>query len=222
VLVATGVAWTRLNVPGADALTGAGVYYGAAATEAMSCADEDVLVIGAGNSAGQGAVYFAQYARSVTMLVRGPGLGATMSQYLIDQIAATPNIVVRTGTRVQEMAGTERLEAVTVVDDQRCVQTLPASSLFVFIGAVPHTGWLGDAVSRDPRGFIYTGPDLAQNGAARPPGWRPDRDPYLLEACTPGVFVAGDVRHQSIKRVASAVGEGSMSVSFVHQYLATL
>ena len=222
VLVATGVAWTKLDVPGADALTGAGVYYGAAATEALSCRDEDVFVVGAGNSAGQGAMHFAQYARTVTMLVRGSGLEATMSQYLIDQIAATPNIVVRTRTRVQEVVGGGRLEAVTVVDERGCVQTLPASYLFVFIGAVPHTAWLGGSVTRDERGFIYTGPDLAAGEQRRPPGWTADRDPYLLEACTPGLFVAGDVRHQSIKRVASAVGEGAMAVSFVHQYLATL
>ena len=237
VLVATGVAWTKLDVPGADALTGAGVYYGAAATEAASCRDEDVFVIGAGNSAGQGAMYFAQYAKQVTMLVRGAGLGATMSQYLIDQIAATSNIEVRVGTRVTSVHGSERLEAVTVRDAQGCEQTLPATSLFVFIGAVPHTNWLGDLVTRDARGFILTGPDLAAgarptNGTAgardgadpprRPAGWTLDRDPFLLEASTPGIFVAGDVRHQSIKRVASAVGEGSMSVSFVHQYLATL
>ena len=237
VLVATGVAWTKLDVPGADALTGAGIYYGAAATEAASCRDEDVFVIGAGNSAGQGAMYFAQYANRVTMLVRGAGLGATMSQYLIDQIAATPNIEVRVGTRVTSVHGRERLEAVTVRDADGCEQTVSATSLFVFIGAVPHTGWLGDLVTRDARGFILTGPDLApgvppahapasaRDGVdppRRPAGWTLDRDPYLLEASTPGIFVAGDVRHQSIKRVASAVGEGSMSVSFVHQYLATL
>ena len=226
VLVATGVAWTKLDVPGAEAVTGAGVYYGAAATEASSCRDEDVFVIGAGNSAGQGAIYFSQYARRVTMLVRGDGLGATMSQYLIDQIAATPNVEVRLRTRVTAVHGADRLEAVTVLDGRGCEQTLPASSLFVFIGAVPHTGWLGDLVVRDARGFILTGPDIptepGPGGARRPRGWPLDRDPFLLEASTPGLFVAGDVRHQSIKRVASAVGEGSMSVSFVHQYLATL
>ena len=229
VLVSTGVAWTKLAVPGAEALTGAGVYYGAAATEATACRGEDVLVIGAGNSAGQGAMYFAQYARRVTMLVRGEGLGATMSQYLIDQIAATPNIEVRVRTRVTAVHGTDRLEAVALADDRGCEQTLPATSLFVFIGAVPHTAWLGDLVARDDRGFILTGPDLpvaavaaAADEARRPAGWTLDRDPFLLEASTPGLFVAGDVRHQSIKRVASAVGEGAMSVSFVHQYLATL
>ena len=226
VLVATGVAWTKLDVPGAEAVTGAGVYYGAAATEASSCRDEDVLVVGAGNSAGQGAIYFSQYARRVTMLVRGDGLGATMSQYLIDQIAATPNVEVRLRARVTAVHGADRLEAVTVLDGRGCEQTLPASSLFVFIGAVPHTGWLGDLVVRDARGFILTGPDIptepGPGGARRPRGWPLDRDPFLLEASTPGLFVAGDVRHQSIKRVASAVGEGSMSVSFVHQYLATL
>jgi thioredoxin reductase (NADPH) len=226
VLVATGVAWTKLDVPGADALTGAGVYYGAAAAEAIQCRGEHVFVIGAGNSAGQGAMNFAQYADRVTMLVRGADLGATMSSYLVEQIAATPNIEVLVRTRVTAVFGDGRLETVTLLDARGCEQTVPATSLFVFIGAVPHTAWLGDLVARDARGFILTGPDLlvpdpaAPGGVRRPPGWRADRDPYLLETSTPGLFVAGDVRHQSIKRVASAVGEGAMAVSFVHQFLA--
>jgi len=220
VIVATGVRWSKLDVPGAEELTGAGIYYGAAATEAMSCRGEDVFVVGAGNSAGQGAMHFSQYARTVTMLVRGEGLGATMSQYLIDQIAATPNIEVRTLTRVVGVSGDGHLEAVTVAHADGGEETLPATSLFVFIGAVPHTAWLGSTVLRDDRGFVLTGPDLLCNGKY-PESWPLDRDPYLLESSVPGIFVSGDVRHQFIKRVASAVGEGSMAVSFVHQYLAT-
>jgi thioredoxin reductase (NADPH) len=219
VIVATGVRWSRLDVPGAERLTGAGVYYGAAATEAMSCRGEEVFVVGAGNSAGQGAVHFAQYARRVTLLVRGDGLGATMSQYLVDQIDAMPNVAVRTRTRVTAVAGERHLESLTLAGPDG-EETLPATSLFVFIGAAPHTAWLGDTVLRDERGFVLTGPDLLCDGSY-PASWSLDRDPYLLEASVPGTFVAGDVRHQSVKRVASAVGEGSMAVSFVHQYLAT-
>jgi thioredoxin reductase (NADPH) len=219
VIVATGVRWNKLDVPGAEQLTGAGIYYGATPTEAMSCQDEDVYVIGAGNSAGQGAMYFSQYARSVTMLVRGAGLGASMSRYLIDQIGATPNISVRTRARVTGVSGEHHLESLTIADDSG-EETLRATSLFVFIGAAPYTAWLGDTVLRDARGFVLTGPDLVCDGSY-PESWPLDRDPYLLEASVPGIFVAGDVRHQSVKRVASAVGEGSMAVSFVHQYLAT-
>jgi thioredoxin reductase (NADPH) len=219
VIVATGVRWNKLDVPGAEQLTGAGIYYGATPTEAMSCRDEDVYVIGAGNSAGQGAMFFAQYARSVTMLVRGAGLGASMSQYLIDQIDATPKITVRTRARVTAVAGERHLESLTIADAGG-EEAVRATSLFVFIGAAPYTAWLGDTVLRDNRGFVLTGPDLLCNGSY-PEGWQLDRDPYLLEASVPGIFVAGDVRHQSVKRVASAVGEGSMAVSFVHQYLAT-
>jgi thioredoxin reductase (NADPH) len=219
VLVATGVNWTKLDVPGADALTGRGVYYGAAATEAISCSDEDVYVVGAGNSAGQGAMYFSRYARHVTILVRGAGLGATMSQYLIDQIRAQPNITVLTQTKVAAMAGDSRLQTITLQCPDGSQQTAPASSLFVFIGATPHTDWLAGTVDRDDRGFILTGPDLVHAGE-RPAGWPLARDPYLLESSLPGVFAAGDVRHQSIKRVASAVGEGSIAIQFTHRYLA--
>jgi len=219
VLVATGLSWRKLDVPGADRLTGAGIYYGAAVTDAGSCQNEDVYVVGAGNSAGQAAVAFAQYARNVTMLVRGTGLEATMSQYLIDQIAARPNITVLTRTRVAAVAGDSRLEAITLECADGAHQTLPATSLYVFIGARPHTDWLDGAVRRDERGFILTGPDLMPGGE-RPAGWPLDRDPYLLEASLPGVFAAGDVRHQSVKRVASAVGEGSIAIQFTHRYLA--
>ena len=219
VLIATGVSYHLLDVPGADALTGAGIYYGATSTDARNCVDEEVYLVGAGNSAGQAAMAFAEYARTVTMLVRGASLSATMSQYLIDQIAANDRIKVRTGCRVVAFSGTDRLTSITVMDaDGRCAME-SASSLFVFIGAAPRTDWLAGAVERDARGFILTGTDIMRGGK-RPPGWPLDRDPYLLEASIPGVFVAGDVRHQSVKRVASAVGEGSIAVQFTHQYLA--
>jgi thioredoxin reductase (NADPH) len=219
-LVATGVSYRYLDVPGATPLTGAGIYYGASTAEASSCdSDDHVYVVGAGNSAGQAAVQLSQYASTVTMLVRGEGLGATMSQYLIDQIAATPNIRVETCTCVVGVCGEERLEKITVQCSDGTSEERAASSLFVFIGAVPRTDWLGDVVQRDQHGFIVTGPDLVRDGQ-RPQHWPLDRDPYLLEASVPGIFCAGDVRHQSIKRVASAVGEGSIAVQFTHQYLA--
>jgi thioredoxin reductase (NADPH) len=219
-LVATGVSYRYLDVPGAASLTGAGIYYGASTVEASSCGREDsVFVIGAGNSAGQAAVQLAEYVDRVTMLVRGKSLGATMSQYLIDQIAATPNIRVETCTKVTACGGNGRLDCITVECSDGRQEVRQATSVFVFIGAVPRTDWLGTTVQRDPHGFILTGPDLVRDGK-RPAGWPLDRDPYLLEASVPGIFVAGDVRSQSIKRVASAVGEGSIAVQFTHQYLA--
>jgi thioredoxin reductase (NADPH) len=219
VVVATGVSYRMLDIPGAEALTGAGMYYGASTAEAINCRDEDVYFVGGGNSAGQAAMFFAQFARQVTILVRGSGLGATMSQYLVDQIAATPNIRVEPRTQVVSVTGNDHLECITVecADQQR--QIRQTNSLFVFIGAAPRTDFLGDTVMRDKNGFIMTGPDLIVDGK-RPPGWPLDRDPFLLEASVPGIFCAGDVRHQSIKRVASAVGEGSIAVQFTHQYLA--
>jgi thioredoxin reductase (NADPH) len=219
VVVATGVSYRMLDIPGAEALTGAGMYYGASTAEAINCRDEDVYIVGGGNSAGQAAMFFAQFARQVTILVRGGGLGATMSQYLVDQIAATPNIRVEPRTQVVSVTGNDHLECITVecADQQR--QIRQTNSLFVFIGAAPRTDFLGDTVMRDKNGFIMTGPDLIVDGK-RPPGWPLDRDPFLLEASVPGIFCAGDVRHQSIKRVASAVGEGSIAVQFTHQYLA--
>jgi thioredoxin reductase (NADPH) len=218
VLLALGVHYRKLTIPGAERLTGRGIYYGAALVEAVSCKDEDVFVVGGANSAGQAALHFARYARKVTMLVRGAGLAATMSKYLIDEIARTSNIELQAFTQVVEAFGEERLEALQLKgpDGKRQV---PASSLFVFIGAAPGTEWLPASVLRDECGFLLAGPDLRGDGKP-PDGWREPREPFLLESSVPGVFVAGDVRHGSIKRVASAVGEGSIAVQFAHQYLA--
>ncbi|SNS17775.1 thioredoxin reductase (NADPH) [Geodermatophilus pulveris] len=219
VVLATGVSYRSLGVPGCDDLTGRGVYYGSATTEAAECAGRDVYVVGGANSAGQAAVFFSRHARSVCLLVRGPSLEASMSHYLIEQIAQIPSISVRTCTTLAGVQGDGHLEAITVQDAQTGeLETLPASHLFVFIGGAPRTGWLDGAVVRDERGFIPTGPALVRDGR-RPPGWPLDRDPYLLETSVPGVFVAGDVRADSVKRVASAVGEGAMAVTLVHRYL---
>lgn len=226
-ILGLGVSWRRLDVPGLDRLTGAGVYYGAAQTEAISCQDEDVFIVGGANSAGQAAMYFSKYAGHVTMLVRGESLVKSMSQYLIEQIAETPNITVQPHSSVVEAKGETSLEAIVIENATTGeVQTAPATSLFIFIGAVPRTEWLNGIVERDDHGFIMTGSDLKQTGEAglshRPKGWKLDRDPYLLETNVPGVFAVGDVRHGSIKRVASGVGEGSICVQFVHQYLANV
>jgi thioredoxin reductase (NADPH) len=216
-LVATGVNYKKLEIPGLENLTGAGVYYGAAITEAQACSNEDVFIVGAGNSAGQAAMYLSQFAKSVTMLVRGTSLAASMSQYLIDQIRATENISIKFCAQVAEVHGEGKLESIIISysnTDQQ--ETVPAAALFVFIGAMPYTSWLGDAVLRDDRGFIPTGPDLPKEM------WKLERDPFLLETNVPGVFAAGDVRKESVKRVASAVGEGSIAVQFIHRYLETL
>jgi thioredoxin reductase (NADPH) len=220
ILIASGVAWRKLDVPGAGRLAGAGVYYGAAMTEAFSCHDEDVFVVGGANSAGQAAMHLSKYARQVTMLVRAPDLAATMSRYLIDQIAATPNITVRCRANVVEAHGETHLEAISVADAETR-ETLSTKSLFVFIGAQPHTDWLAGKLERDQHGFILSGPDLLRDGR-KPQGWTIERDPFLLETSVPGVFVAGDVRRGSIKRVASSVGEGAIAVQFMHQYLSKL
>ena len=218
VLLALGVQYRKLGIPGSDRLTGRGIYYGAALVEATSCSNEEVFVVGGANSAGQAAMHFAKYANKVTMLVRGRGLSATMSKYLIDEIERTSNIVVETQTQVIAAEGEERLELLRLrgPKGEYCVQ---ASSLFVFIGAEPGVEWLPDAVLRDDKGFVLAGPDLRQDGKAHD-GWHEQREPFLLETSVPGVFVAGDVRHGSVKRVASAVGEGSIAVQFAHQYLA--
>jgi len=217
VLLAPGVQYRKLDLPGCDRLTGRGIYYGAALVEALSCKDEDVFIVGGANSAGQAALHFAKYATKVTMLVRGEGLSATMSKYLIDEIARTSNIVVEARTKVLEAKGDERLEQLRLhgADGEKEV---PASSLFVFIGAAPVTAWLPSCVLRDDKGFLLAGPDL-RIGGKWPESWRESREPFLLESSVPGVFVAGDVRHGSVKRVASAVGEGSIAVQLIHQYL---
>lgn len=218
-LLTMGVQWNTLDVPGIANLTGAGVYYGAASTEAMSCANEDVYIIGGANSAGQAAMYFSRYAARVVMLVRGPDLSRGMSDYLVDQIEATPNIELRFNASVIEACGEKNLEAITIADSKTGrSERVPATSLFIFIGAVPHTDWLKDTITLDERGFIVSGSDLVKDG--QPPAtWKQNRNPALLETNLPGVFVAGDVRSGSIKRVASSVGEGSVCVSLIHQYL---
>jgi thioredoxin reductase (NADPH) len=217
-LLSPGVQYRKLHVPGAEALTGRGIYYGAALVEAPSCKEEDVYIVGGANSAGQAALHFAKYARTVTMLVRGAGLAATMSKYLIDEIARTSNIVLRPCTQVAEAIGEEHLQALRLRGPNGD-EEVQAESLFVFIGAAPRTDWLPEAILRDEKGFILAGPDLRREGRL-PQEWKEDREPFLLESSVPGVFVAGDVRHGSVKRVASAVGEGSIAVQFIHQYLA--
>jgi thioredoxin reductase (NADPH) len=217
-LLATGVQYRKLQIPGAERLTGRGIYYGAALVEAVSCKDEEVFIVGGANSAGQAALHFAKYACKVTMLIRGDGLSATMSKYLIDEIEQTSNIVLETGTQVVEAFGQERLEEL-LLRGPHGESRVPATSLFVFIGAAPGTAWLPSAIQRDENGFILAGPDLHAVGKL-PESWREPREPFLLESSVPGVFVAGDVRHGSVKRVASAVGEGSIAVQFAHQYLA--
>ena len=221
-LIATGVAYRKLDVPGLERLQGAGVYYGAAMTEAASCKDEDVFIVGGANSAGQAAMYFSNYARRVVMLVRGSSLAAGMSQYLVEQIRQTTNIHVELNSQVTEAFGTERLEAISILcSTSGETQKVPAVSLFIFIGAAPQTEWLHGAVERDEKGFILTGADLMRAGKP-PKAWSIEREPWLLEASVPGIFVAGDVRFRSIKRVASGVGEGANAVQFVHQYLGTV
>ena len=222
VILATGVSYQMLEAPGLSELSGRGVYYGAATTEGPACRSQDVYIVGGANSAGQAAMYFARYAGRVVLLVRGKSLDSSMSRYLIDQIERVPNIEVRTCTEVVEGTGGEHLELLTLRNNLTGeTETVPASWLFVFIGAAPRTDWLDGCLDRDPRGFVLTGPDLVVDGH-RPPGWTLDRDPYHLEASVPGVFVAGDVRAESVKRVASAVGEGAMAVTLVHRYLEKL
>ncbi|WP_435581421.1 FAD-dependent oxidoreductase [Amycolatopsis thermoflava] len=219
VVLATGVSYRALEAEGVAELTGRGVFYGSAATEAPECEGEHVYIVGGANSAGQAAVFFSRYAKEVSILVRGPSLQASMSHYLIEQIEAIGNIHVRTRTTVVRAHGTDHLEELTLCDEEQGItETVPTGHLFVFIGAAPRTEWLGDDVLRDDHGFVCTGPDLMVDGK-RPPGWTLDRDPHHLESSIPGVFVAGDVRSQSVKRVASAVGEGAMAVSLVHRYL---
>jgi thioredoxin reductase (NADPH) len=221
-LLATGVQWRQLDVPGIDRLQGAGVYYGGTASEAPASEGEDVFIVGAANSAGQAAIAFSQYARRVVILVRGDSLGETMSQYLVEQIKFSSNIQVEYCSRVVEVHGDDHLESVsTCCDLSGVVNRVPANSLFIFIGAEPSTAWLDGVIQKDERGFILTGADLLKSGK-RPKGWTLKRNPSLLETNIPGVFAVGDVRYGSVKRVASSVGEGSVAIQFVHQYLSNV
>ncbi|HEY1968582.1 MAG TPA: FAD-dependent oxidoreductase, partial [Pseudonocardia sp.] len=219
IVLATGVSYRQLDAPGVAALTGRGVYYGSAMTEAPACAGQDVYIVGGANSAGQAAVFFSKHAKRVTLLIRGESLQASMSHYLIQQLDRIENVMVRTHTEVAEAHGDDHLERLTLRDRVGgSTETVEAGYLFVFIGAAPRTEWLDGVLVRDERGFVYTGPDLLRDGK-RPPGWTLERDPYYMESSVPGVFVAGDVRSASVKRVASAVGEGAMAVTLVHRYL---
>jgi thioredoxin reductase (NADPH) len=219
VLIATGVSYRRLGAPGLDALLGAGVFYGATTSESSAFAGEHAFIAGGANSAGQAAVNLARYARQVTIVVRGDSLAARMSQYLIDEISAAPNIDVRTTTQIAAAEGTGKLEALTLTDTKTgSAETVPAAALVVLIGAVPHTGWLPPLIGRDEHGFVLTGSDLPGGGNPAAAGASP-RPPLPLETGMPGVFAAGDVRHGSVKRVASAVGEGSIATTQISQYL---
>jgi thioredoxin reductase (NADPH) len=219
VVIATGVSWRRLGVPGLENLIGAGVFYGAAGAEARAVAGQDVYVVGAGNSAGQAAIHLARYAATVTMVVRGADLGATMSSYLVTEISKTGNIRVRLATAVTGGHGQCSLETLTLRDSgSGATDTVSAAALFVMIGAEPRTGWLPDSIGRDEEGFILTGRNLQRAGKL-PADWPFARPPLLLETSIPGVFAAGDVRHRSVKRVASAVGEGATAIQLIHEYL---
>jgi thioredoxin reductase (NADPH) len=218
VVVATGVAYRHLDVPSLERFAGVGVFYGAAMSEAPSCTGEEVLIVGAGNSAGQAAIHLARFAARVTMLVRGQSLAASMSDYLIRQIGALPNVDVRLGTWVVGGNGDRRLEGVTVerVDGKR--EKLCAAALFVLVGGTPHTQWLTGTIEMDAKGYILTGRDLLRSGHP-PSGWKLEREPFFLETSMPGVFAAGDARYRSVKRVASAVGEGATAIQLIHEYL---
>lgn len=218
-VIATGVSYRRLDVARIERLKGAGVYYGAANTEAIACRGEEVYIVGGANSAGQAAMYFSKYASKVTILVRGDSLDKYMSKYLIDQIEETQNIRVLLHSYIVDVKGETNLEGITIANTHtEEVQNVSATSLFIFIGAVPCTDWLSGLVERDERGFILTGPDL-KGDRHRPYGWTLERDPFLLETNVPGIFAVGDVRYRSVKRVASAVGEGAIAVQFIHKYL---
>lgn len=220
-LIACGVSYRELkDVTGIEKLTGSGVYYGASMVEALSCKDEDVFMVGGANSAGQAAMHFSKYAKTVTLVVRGDSLSKSMSQYLIHQIHETNNIHVLLNSKVTEVRGENRLEFITVKNTQTGQeQTFPSHGLYIFIGAVPHTDVLVGLIERDANGFVLTGPDLIHGGREHPQGWTIKRQPYLLETNVPGIFAAGDVRHGSMKRVAASVGEGSIAVQLIHQYL---
>ncbi|HTC23433.1 MAG TPA: FAD-dependent oxidoreductase [Gemmatimonadales bacterium] len=220
VVLAPGVSWRRLDVEGIDRLAGRGIFYGAARTEAQLIRGKHIHLLGGGNSAGQAAVWFASYARQVTMIVRGPSLAASMSQYLIDQLKTKRNVELRFNTEVTAVDGHDHVEQVTLLDrEQGTRRTEPTGGVFILIGADAETGWLPPAIVRDSAGYVCTGRDMLQ-ALGTSAAWTVPRDPYLLETSVPGIFAAGDVRHGSIKRVASGVGEGSMAIAFVHQYLA--
>jgi thioredoxin reductase (NADPH) len=219
VVLASGVSYRQLEATGADDLVGRGVYYGSSATQAESCLGDHVIIVGGANSAGQAAVFFSRYAKKVTMAVRGDSLEKSMSSYLVAQIAGIPNIEVRLNTVVQSCSGNDHLQCVTFVSRDGSQEVVDSGHLFVFIGAAPLTDWLPESLVRDSSGFVLTGSALLAGGK-RPASWDLERDPYLLESSIPGVFVAGDVRAQSVKRVASAVGEGALAVTLVHRYLA--
>jgi thioredoxin reductase (NADPH) len=219
IVIATGVAWRELEVVGADSLVGRGIYYGAARTEALNTRGRDIFLIGGGNSAGQAAMFFASYARTVTILVRGPSLVATMSHYLIAQLESKANVKIEVLSQVVGVEGSDHLEAI-IIEDRRSGERRrqPTDALFVFIGADAKTSWLPPAVVCDERGYVCTGRDVTDLVAQHNGSWPLERDPYLLETSVPGIFAVGDVRHGSIKRVASGVGEGSMAIAFIHQY----
>jgi thioredoxin reductase (NADPH) len=218
-VITTGVSYRKLNVPGVEELTGAGVYYGASRIEAHTHRDEDVFIIGGGNSAGQAAMYLAGFARTATLLVRSPSLKESMSQYLIDGLESTDNIELGYQTGIKEVKGSDRLESLTLENLETAEEeTVPGSALFIFIGQAPRTDWVSDLVERDSQGFILSGADLGTH----PKGWQLERAPFPLETSVPGVFAAGDVRSGSTKRIASATGEGAMAVRFVHEHLAGL
>src|SRR2546421_2057416 len=215
IVLATGVAWRRLSTDGFERLLGKGVYYGASRSEAASTQGQDIHLIGAGNSAGQAALFFANHARSVTFVVRGDSLDKSMSHYLVEQIRGKPNIQVALHSELQALHGDKLLEAIDLVDRATgTVRRIASGGVFVFIGADAETGWMPEAITRDERGFVCTGEAAARSGR-----WQMERDPYLLETTVPGIFACGDVRSSPVKRVASAVGEGSMCIAFVHQYL---
>ncbi|HEX4263689.1 MAG TPA: FAD-dependent oxidoreductase [Verrucomicrobiae bacterium] len=221
-LIATGIAFRKLDVPGLDRLSGAGVYYYAPMSDAFSYRDGDVYIVGGANSAGQAAMYFSKFARKVTMLVRGNSLSDSMSQYLENQIVATKNIEVRLNSSVTAVEGSGHCESITIQNNKtRATETVPANALLIYAGAVPRTDWLGELVERDAQGYLLSGQHLVLGGK-RPTGWTADRDPFYLETSVPGIFVAGDVRHRSAKGVTSGVGEGAMAVKLVHQYLGLL
>jgi thioredoxin reductase (NADPH) len=218
-LIATGIAYRKLEVPGLDKLNGAGVYYYAPMSEAFSYRDGNIYIVGGANSAGQAAMYFSKFARQVTMVVRAACLSATMSQYLENQIAATKNIAVRFHSRVVAVEGGDRCESITILDSKTGGQeTVPANALLIYAGAIPYTDWLAGVLERDAQGYLISGQHLMREGR-RPAGWAADRDPFYLETSVPGIFVAGDVRHRSAKGVTSGVGEGAMAVKLVHEYL---